>query len=57
MKKLSKQQALQKKRQVEGWGRVSAFLEPEYVAKAKALAQKHGTLADALRHFLDTHSA
>lgn len=40
------------KRQQEGWARVSALLEPEYVAMAKQLAENRGSLANVLREAL-----
>jgi hypothetical protein len=51
---MTPQQKYQQKRQDDGWKRVSVFLPPEYVAKAKAAADRHGGLAEAIRHWLDT---
>lgn len=53
-KKLTPQQKWQQERQADGWKRVSVFLPPEYVAKAKAAADHHGGLAEAIRHWLDS---
>lgn len=52
-KKLTPQQKYQQERQRKGWKRISVFLPPEYVEKAKAAADAHGGLAEAVRHWLD----
>ena len=49
----SRQQKWQQERQADGWKRLSVFLPPEYIAKAKAAAKEHGGLAEAVRHWLD----
>ena len=51
---MTRQQKHQLKLQEKGWKRVSVFLPPEYVAKAKAAADHHGGLAEAIRHWLDS---
>lgn len=53
-KHMTRQQKHQLKLQEKGWKRVSVFLPPEYVAKAKAAADAHGGLAEAIRHWLDS---
>ena len=55
-KKLTPQQKWQQERQADGWKRVSVFLPPDYVAKAKAAAEAHGGLAEAIRHWLDAEA-
>lgn len=52
-KTLSTQQKWQQERQEEGWKRMSVFLPPEYVAKAKKASALHGGLAEAVRVWLD----
>jgi hypothetical protein len=54
---LTPQQKYQQERQRKGWGRVSAFLEPEYVAAAKAAGERHGSFANALRKWLDAEAS
>ena len=50
---MTPQQKYQLKLQAEGWKRLSVFLPPEYIAKAKVAADHHGGLAEAVRHWLD----
>lgn len=54
---LTRQQKYQQERQRKGWGRVSAFLEPEYVAAAKAAGERYGGIANALRKWLDAEAS
>ena len=50
---LSKQQAWQQERQKAGWKRLSVFLDPDYAAKAQKAVKRHGSLASAVKKWLD----
>ena len=48
-----RQKAYYARKQKEGWGRVSALLEPEYVEMWARLAEKYGTKAEAMRRLAE----
>jgi len=54
--RMTPQQKYQQKLQDKGWKRLSVFLPPEYIAKAKAAADYHGGLAEAVRAWLDAEA-